>query len=431
MPDDIRSPLSASLLPLTQAQLGVLQGQQMTGDDSVFYAAECVMLDGALDVAAFEYALQTSLLEAASLHLRLVENGGELQQQMLAPRTTPLLLREITESELDAELDREIAQAFDPYSGHLFSHRLYRLAPQRHCWLHRAHHLLLDGYGFQMLARRVAAHYAARTGGAAAGPNPFAALQPVVEADLAYQASSARDDDRRFWLQQLVGLQPMSLAAQTAPGIGRGRRHRGHLPEASCVLLKTRAMESALSWPELLIAAFAGFLAMHGHGRDVVLGLPLMQRLGSPAARTPCTAMNVMPLALQQAAQLPLPALARALRERLQALRAHQRYRFEHLEGDLEEAGYARGLLATEINVMPFEHPSRFGDCTATTRILAAGPVEDLAAIFVARGEAIGFDLDGRPQNYSAAELAAHWQAFAAFLQRWLEQPGLSASALT
>ena len=37
-------------LPLTQAQLGVLQGQQMAGDDSVFHAAECLEISGPLDV---------------------------------------------------------------------------------------------------------------------------------------------------------------------------------------------------------------------------------------------------------------------------------------------------------------------------------------------------------------------------------------------
>ena len=429
MPGD--APLAAiDTLPLTQAQLGVLQGQQMCGDDSVFYAAECVYLDGPLDTAAFGRALQATLLDAPSLHLRLVERAGELRQQLLPPQVPALVVRDIDEADLDAEIARELAQRFDPHSGHLLSHRLYRLAPQRHCWLHRAHHLLLDGYGFQMIARRVAAHYGAALGGAAAADTGFSGLAAVVDADLAYQASADRTADRAFWLQRLAGLQPMSLCAKPAAGIGRGRRHRGQLPKAVCSSLKARAAEFSLSWPELLIAAFAGFVAAHGHGRDVVLGLPVMQRLGSPAARTPCTAMNVMPLPVAQAGALSLPALSLATRESLRGLRARQRYRFEHLEGDLEHAGHARGLLATEINVMPFEHPGHYGQASASTRILAGGPVEDLAAIFVARGDAIGFDLDGRPQNYGAEELSRHWQNFVAFLQRWLDRPAANAADL-
>jgi enterobactin synthetase component F len=72
---------------------------------------------------------------------------------------------------------------------------------------------------------------------------------------------------------------------------------------------------------------------------------------------------------------------------------------------------------------MPFEPPSRFGPCRAHTRTLAAGPVEDLAAVFMARGNAIVLDLDGRPENYDDVTLRIHWQRIAAFLARALDRP--------
>ena len=66
------------------------------------------------------------------------------------------------------------------------------------------------------------------------------------------------------------------------------------LPDTVVTRLKTRAVELDLSWPELLIAGFAGYLARYGHGSDVVLGLTTMLRSSSTVARTPCAAMNVM-----------------------------------------------------------------------------------------------------------------------------------------
>ena len=269
-----------------------------------------------------------------------------------------------------------------------------------------------------MIARRVAVHYQAGLHGGRAAGAPFAGLRAVVDADRAYQQSTARDGDRRYWLGVLAGKQPMSLAARPMAGIARGRRHGCELPAPLSALLRLRATEFGLSWPELVSAGFAGYLGVHGHGRDVVLGMPVMLRLGSPALAVPCTAMNVMPLPVG------------SLRLTIQRQRPHQRYRFEHLEHDLEVEGCSRGLLATEINVMPFGHPGQLGPCRLSTRILAAGPVEDLAAIFVPRGETIGFDLDGRAENYTAAELAAHAQRFVAFLGSWLDQPWVAAGEI-
>jgi enterobactin synthetase component F len=420
------APAADGALALTQAQLGVLFGQQLAGDDSVFHAAEYTVIEGAFEVEAFKFALQTTLQEASALHLRIVERDGVYQQHLLAPPPLALPTLDVEDQSDEvfaATLRVDAARPFDAETGNLFEHRLYRRGAHHHVWLHRAHHLLLDGYGFQLVARRVATHYAARLGGHTAAPARFGELAAVVSADAAYQASAARDVDRRFWLTRLAGLQPVSLCPAPTPGIGRGRRIAGELPATTVSALQHCAVALDLSWPELVIAAYAGYLARHGHGRDVVLGLPVMQRLGGAVARAPCTAMNVMPLPVAEAATQSLAGLARALRVEMPQLRAHQRYRFEHLEGDLEEAGYPPGLLGTEINVMPFESPARFGACRAHTRTLAAGPVEDLAAIFTARGDAIDFDLDGRPQNYDDTTLRAHHQRISDFLTTALQQP--------
>lgn len=412
--------------PLTQAQLGVLLGQQLAGDDSVFYAAECTELEGPFDPVLFEQAVHATLREATSLHRRIVKHEGGYEQQRIAPRLPALALQIVerhSDSDFTAELSAQLVRPFDPETGYLYDHRLYRRAPDRHVWLHRAHHLLLDGYGFQLIARRVAAHYGALVSGETAPPAVFGDLGPVVEADRTYQESPDRETDRQFWLDTLAGLSPKSLCPNTVTGIGRGRRIGGELPAPTVARLKACAQELNLTWPELLIAGFAAFLAVHGHGRDVVLGMINMMRHSGTLARTPCSVMNVMPLPVPNAERLSLAAIADAVRRDMPRLRRHQRYRFEHLEFDLERAGYPHGLLCTEINIMPFEPPSRFGPCRAYTRTLAAGPVEDLAAVFMARGDAIILDLDGRPENYDDVTLRIHWQRIAAFLARALDRP--------
>ncbi|MCQ8119961.1 condensation domain-containing protein [Methylomonas rosea] len=411
-------------LPLTQAQTGVLLGQQLAGEASVFYAAEYTELYGPFDDGLFTQALHATLREADTLQVRIVEMGGGYRQQRIEPNLQALAVasaEELSRKAFMAELSGQIRQAFDPAGGYLYTHKLYRRAADHHVWLHRAHHLLLDGYGFQLIARRTAAHYEALLAGNPLAPVAFATLDAVLNADQAYQNSLDREDDRRYWLAELSGLKPKSLSPHPKPGIGRGCRVGGALPDAVAVRLKRRALALDLSWPELLIAGFAGYLARYGYGRDTVLGLTTMLRSSGAVARTPCSAMNVMPLPIRQAGELGLADTARGLRSDLARHRSHQRYRFEHLEFDLENAGYPRGLLGTEINIMPFEPPSRFGPCLAHTHTLAAGPVEDLAVVFMTRGDAIVLDLDGREENYDDSTLRAHWYGIIDFLAQALE----------
>ncbi|WFP50543.1 condensation domain-containing protein [Methylomonas sp. EFPC3] len=410
-------------LALTQAQAGVLLGQHLAGNADVFYAAEYTELRGPLEPTLFMEALHATLAEADSLRFRLIDtDDGPRQLPIIAPVPIPLLVaaEDLDETEFLAELSRQSRQAFASEDGFLYEHRLYRRAAERYVWLHRAHHLLLDGYGFQLIARRTAARYAELVAGNGPVSAEFGNLAAVVDADLAYQNSAAREADRQYWLDTLVGLAPKSLCRNPIRGIGRGRRVGGVLPDTVVTRLKTRAVELDLSWPELLIAGFAGYLAQFGHGDDAVLGLTTMLRASGAAARTPCTAMNVMPLPFVHDWDRPLAEIGSKLRQDLARHRPHQRYRFEHLEFDLEQAGYPPGLLGTEINIMPFQAPTRFGPCEAMTRTLAAGPVEDLAAVFMARGDVIVLDLDGRIENYDEPALRDHWQHIVGFLAQIL-----------
>ena len=69
---------------------------------------------------------------------------------------------------------------------------------------------------------------------------------------------------------------------------------------------------------------------------------------------------------------------------------------------------------------MPFQMLPRFGLCEAVTRTLPAGPVEDLAAVFMAHGDSIVLKLDVRIGSYHEPALPDHWQHMAGFWVRAL-----------
>ncbi|WP_241563535.1 condensation domain-containing protein, partial [Streptomyces sp. E1N211] len=90
---------------------------------------------------------------------------------------------------------------------------LLTLAPDRHLWLLRAHHLLLDGYSYKLLGRRLADTYNALAEGREPEPSGFAPVSRLQEEEAAYLASERHAVDRDHWARRLADL-PSPAARQ-------------------------------------------------------------------------------------------------------------------------------------------------------------------------------------------------------------------------
>jgi enterobactin synthetase component F len=190
-------------------------------------------------------------------------------------------------------------------------------------------------------------------------------------------------------------------------------------PEATARLRETAAALKA-TWPEVLIAAQALYTARATNRQDVVLGVPLMGRMGSAALRVPGMVMNVAPLRVSVEPQQSFAALVRQVVLALRAARRHQRYRYEDIRRDLGLLGEQRALVGPLVNTMPFDYAVSFAGSPARLRSLSAGPVEDLTINIYDRADGHGLEIDhdANPALYSEEEAGVHQRRFLALLDR-------------
>lgn len=404
--------------PLSAAQHGIWLGQQLAPDSPLYNAAECVEILGPVDPARFETALRRTVAEAEAMRLRIRCRGAGPVQHVDETNDWPLHHLDLSDepdpwSAARRWMEQDLDRTVDLGRGPLFAQALMRAGPERYFWYQRIHHIAMDGYGFSLLARRVAAVYSMLAAGEPVGPSPFGRLQAVIEEDLAYRASSRVEEDRNFWLARLAEApEPASLSARTAPAGGRALRVSRHLPPAQTGALQATAQRLGASWPDLVLAAVAAYLYQVTGARDLILGLPVMGRLGSAALRVPAMVMNIVPLRLSLDPGLSLAALADAVGQALRELRPHQRYRYEQLRRDLKRVGGGRRLFGPVVNVMPFDYALSFAGHSAVAHNICAGPVEDLSIGVYARGDGRGLQLhvDANPACYGAEELELHTQ---------------------
>ncbi|MFJ3792612.1 amino acid adenylation domain-containing protein [Kitasatospora sp. NPDC090091] len=422
-------------VPLLATQAAIWYAQALDPGSPVYNTGDAVEIAGPLDADLFEGALRQAVGEADALGAVVVAAEDGAPRQRLRPgRPWPLHrldLRAAVDPDAEAEawMRADLAGPADLAEGPLFTQALIRLGEDRHWWYRRVHHLAVDAYALTLIGDRVAEVYTAYVAGEQPGARTFATPAEAAAEEAAYRDSADYAADQAFWRDRLAGaggpatLPAMPAAMPTAaagapaaeasaaeaPAAGRLPRLAAELPAGTLARLERAAGAVRATWAELVIAATAGYLHRLAGTEDVVLGLPLANRRGPAALRTPIATANVLPLRL---AVHPGDAAADLLRRvvlELRAVRRHQRYPLEDLRRDLALTGERRALFGPMVNIKAFERDLDLAGLPGTVRNLAAGPVDDLAlAVSPGPDGALRLLLEADPARYAADALAAH-----------------------
>jgi len=404
---------------LSGAQSGIWYAQQRDPANPAYNTGEYVEIAAPVDAERFATAVRRAVAEADALHVRFAERDGAPRQVPRPAADRPLELVDVgAESDpraaAEAWMRADLARPVDLAHGPLFTQALFRLAPDRYLWFQRCHHVALDAYGYALIERRVAEIYTALMTGEPVPERRFGTLEALLDEDRAYRASSDFDRDRAFWTERLRGsAEPVSLAAGPARPAARSLRETAALPRTRVDRLTGRV---AATWPEAVVAAIAGYLHRMTRSQEVVLGLPVMNRLGSASLRVPGMVVNVVPLRLSVAADTRVGDLVGQVAREMRRTRTYQRYRAEDLRRDLNLVGEDRPLTGPLVNIKPFGTDLDFAGHPGRVHYIAPGPVEDLSISVYEEDGAVTFVLDANPDRYDPAVLAEHRDRLLAFV---------------
>ena len=419
--------------PLLTSQTGIHYAQQLAPASAAFQTADRVEIAGPLDEELFVRAVRRTVAEADTLRLRVRAGAGEGEpaQEVVPPGEAwgPHLLdlRAAPDPEGEAEAwmrDDLAAPAQLDLAPALMTQALIRVADDRYWWYQRVHHIAVDAYALRLLGTRVAEVYTALVAQEPPPEGAFAPLAELVAEERAYLDGEQHTADRAFWAARMAGhTTPPTLAARTEPDAGTGPAAEPRAATAGETLSRrsvtlspgafqrlTRAAESVkATWAELVLAATAGHLHRHTGAPEVVLGLPVTNRRGPKALRTPAMTVNVLPLRIAVGPYDTGAALLRRIVLEVRAVRRHQRYPQAELRRDLALASAASPLTGPMVNIKAFEDGLGFAGLPCTLHNLAAGPVEDLAVGAAPTAEGgLRLTLDANAARYDEEALARH-----------------------
>lgn len=432
------SPL-AETRPLTSAQMGMWLGSKLASRDANLNLAEAIDIRGPLSPELFLAALRIASREAETVRLRFIDTPQGPRQQLLPEFLGQFPVVDFSgESDPRHAADRWMAadytQKQDLASGQLWLCALLRLAPDHHVWYHRAHHIVLDGYGGGLMARRVADVYNALSRGQ---PLPetsaLAPLSVLWEEDSHYRTSQRALRDRKYWMEQFHDRpSPFTLAQGRSVNVGGLLRRTVYYPAARVNALREMALQHDGTLPQILIAATAAYLYRMTGVSDLVVGVPVTARYTDRMRRTPGMAANALPLRLAMRPDLPLTDLLREVGKQMRQLLRHQAYRYEQLREDLGLLADNHQLFSTVINVEPFDYDLQFGEQPARLRNLSNGTAQDLGIFLYERGNGqdLQIDFDANPALYTGDMLADHQARLLKLLDTLALAPGCTVGLL-
>ena len=378
-------------------------------------------------------AVRLMILEAESLRVRIEQVREEIFQR-LDPDHDPQGVT--VDLSGDPEAVTTIKEWVSVYLGRsvnydagdpLYTFALFKVSSEKYVWYLRAHHVVCDGYSGMLIARRVAEIYTSTMEGYPPPESTFGALRDLVENEVAYRSSAQFELDRDFWVREMshpplaVSLAPLHESRSTefvreviqlSLGIEEG--------------LRQLAQETGSSLASVMFALLAAYLHRVTGAEDLVIGLPVLARVGRGMRSVPGAVANVVPLRVKIDAGIDLANLVRQVgRSVRQALR-HQRYRAEDLRRDLGIATNGESPFRVLADYSAFDYRLDFAGSPGSVENLSNGIVEDLSFEFYDFLGASGFriEINFNAGFYSVDDAIAHKARFERLLETVVADPG-------
>lgn len=402
-------------LPLTSAQQGLLFAHLRRPDQPTYTTAEVVELAGDLDVGRLADAVRSvhDGHEQLRTRFRVTPQGPQQQVIDVVHPFEVVDLRESPDPEAAARdwCAAALARPMDVERGDVVRAAVLRTGADRWWFWHAAHHLVLDGFGVVHLLRAVATACAE---GTRVVPSGVGVAELVAE-DLRVQDAERAAGADTFWDRRLADADDVvALAGRSADPGPRALRVSSEVGADLQQRLVAGASRLGVTWADLVQAATGAYLARCAGTARVRIGVPLMNRTRGGegtllAARTVCTAVNVLPATVEVQDRSWGELLERWQQEAL-ALRSHPFTRQETLARVVSSHGGGQ-LFGAQVNLVPFALELDFGTARGAVRNQSAGPVEDLTLTLrgvPGRGRTVRVEVDANPELYDAELLERH-----------------------
>lgn len=317
-------------------------------------------LTGVLDTAALERAL-TELVCRHSI-LRATFPLGPNGPEMTLHEPRPVVLAPVQTDDVPAFLAAEFLAPVDIGNGPLVRWRLVRLGPDHHVLVLTDHHLVHDGWSFNVVLDELQQLYRAYREERPSPLPPAPDFAAVMSACRARYERQQLAGDERWWRQALVGCAPaLALPWDFAPsGKESFEGHTTRLPLPRRLIDTHREMARALGTTPFvtLLTAFLIQLYRRTGQPEVCVGSGAANRADPEAERLPGMLVNTLLLRFDLTGDPTVGELAQRVHRTAVQAWDHQGLPFDRVVSLLRQQGTVGDWSSPEVMFSMHNSPS-------------------------------------------------------------------------
>ncbi|MGH8212700.1 MAG: condensation domain-containing protein, partial [Rhodanobacteraceae bacterium] len=315
-------------------------------------------LRGPLDESAFERAFQEMVRRQSMMRTRIVRENGEpvqvvepeIEIELFPAEDLSTLPAGEREAELMDRLQRLTDTPFDLSRAPLFRAHMFRMAPDEHVLFFMPHHIVWDGWSFDLVYTELSELYRAYKN----GTQPKLPALPVSYGDFAvwhtrWLEGSQLQSQLAFWRDKLAKVdEPQNLPAdkpRKAGMSGEGRTEWIKVSAEQTGAMRRIAREADATLNMALLALYYVLLFETMGARNLVIGTPVRGRNQVEIESVMGCFNNLVPLYLKLEPDLSFADLVRQVKRVVVESFEHPDLPLEHLQTELKARHGGNALL--------------------------------------------------------------------------------------
>jgi len=400
-------------------------------------------LRGPMNVEVFNRAFAEMVRRQAAFRTSIVPSGDGYIQQVAESVTLSLLpltdLSSLPESEREQTMLEDmkglVATPFALDSAPLFSARLYRLDEEHHALFFMAHHIVWDGWSFDVMYNEMAAHYAAFLEGK---PSPLPELS-VSYGDFAqwhntWMESEEIRQQTEYWKQRFA-VSP----SQKSPHADRPRKPLSTGVGATEFLtvspehseqIRQLARQTGSTVSIVMLAVYTAIMSQWMGDPSPAIGLPVRGRPAPELEGVMGFFNNLLPMRLPVNTSLTCVDWIKAVRQQVTEAIANQDVPFERVAQEL--ALRSGTLYQALFNFQDLrDRPTRWGPLAhERINIMQEGATENLNLWVIESATHISGGLQYDADLFMPSSVVALRDRLIAMLEQMLGNPHMPLAQL-
>lgn len=369
----------------------------------------CIVLKANVDSQIMELAINDLIQNNDAFRIGFIEVEGEPYQYVKEYEYITLQQKNFSsEDEFTKWHDKFFAESFDLYNDRLYSFVLCKFSYQDYRIVLKMHHIVVDGWSFQLIAEYLTRNYFSILNGESCdnGSKNVSYLQSL-EKEEKYLESGSMVRSRQYWLDRFkdTDLSEFALLSKRM----EGKRKSFSVSEHKTMQMKAFAKANNIFLQTLVMAAYYIYQNACSGKDDIIVGIPIFNRYGHNEKRI--IGMFTSTIAFRfgidknRSVMDFLTSMNRAFREDLR----NQRYPYNMMIKDLKDEGISvDNLFNVSINYYNLDFEKSFAEWGASIEEFYCGyQFYDLQIVIKEWDNSNSFTLfyDYKINNYSEYQI--------------------------